>query len=163
MVQVCKALEIKGIDEKITQFFKDNALEDCFFVEASVKGKKIEIFIDRDGGISFDVCKKVSRFLEADFDESKIFGDDYVLEVSSPGVGSPLKLPRQYINNTGRDIEVLAGDQKIKGLLLKADDQMIAVQFEEIVKEGKKKKKNLVTTEIKYADIKSAKIKISFK
>lgn len=156
-------MEIKGIEEKIEQFFEENAMNDCFFVESQVKGKKIEIFIDRDGGISFDVCKKVSRYLEADFDESKIYGEDYILEVSSPGVGTPLKLPRQYKNNVGREIELLIEDRKMKGELIKAGEEEITIQFEEVVKEGKKKIKNVVTVDLKYADIKSAKIKISFK
>lgn len=156
-------MEVREIEQKVEQYFAENGLDDCFFVDAVVKGKKAEVFIDRDGGISFDICKKVSRFLEADLDASGRMGDDYILEVSSPGVGNPLVKPRQYVNNIGREIELTVGDTKLKGKLVAADAEKIGVQYEEIVREGKKKIKNQIITEVIYADVKSAKIKISFK
>ena len=156
-------MEVREIQEKVELFFQENALNDCYFVDAIIKGKKIEVFIDRDGGISFDICHKVSRVLEAILDESGAYGSNYTLDVSSPGVGSPLKLQRQYKNNIGRTIEILVGDQKLEGLLKDAGDEGITVTMEVVVKDGNKKKKVLVDNLYKYAEVRSAKIKVSFK
>ncbi len=155
-------LETKDIEQIVNKYLHDNSIEDCFYVDTKIAGKKIEVFIDKDGGISFDVCKKISRVLEEIFDEKLPFGDNYTLDVSSPGVGSPLKLSRQYINNIGRQIEVKSGEDKIKGLLKDANDESCTVEIETVVLEGKKKKKEMVDHVFKYVDIIEAKIKISF-
>ncbi|MBK8698866.1 MAG: hypothetical protein IPN29_04745 [Saprospiraceae bacterium] len=122
----------------------------------------MEVFIDRDGGISFDVCHKVSRHLESIFDVDLRYGEDYILEVSSPGVGSPLRLSRQYANNIGRNISVKTAEGKIEGKLTAADDEACTVETETTVKTEGKKKKEIVNHRINYVDIVEAKIKISF-
>lgn len=156
-------MEVRDIQEKTEQFFQENSLDDCYYVDTVIKGKKIEVFIDRDGGISFDICHKVSRILEAILDESGAYGTNYTLDVSSPGVGSPLKLVRQYKNNIGRNIEFLVGDQKLEGLLKDAGEEEITVSIDSVVKEGNKKKKIVIDHIFKYVDVRSAKIKVSFK
>lgn len=156
-------METKEIEKIVAQYFIDNAIQSCFFVDAKITGKKIEVFIDKDGGISFDMCHKVSRHLEEILDRDLPFGDNYTLDVSSPGVGSPLKLPRQFKNNIGREIEVkLKEGGKFRGKLTDTDDITFTVTEETIEKvDGKKKK--LITNHIhKYDDIIEAKIKISF-
>lgn len=155
-------LEAKDIEQIVNKYLQDNSIEDCFYVDTKITGKKIEVFIDRDGGISFDICKKISRVLEEIFDDKLPFGESYTLDVSSPGVGSPLKLPRQYFNNIGRQIEVKSGDSKIKGLLKDANDESFTVEVETTIVEGKKKKKEMVDHVFKYVGISEAKIKISF-
>lgn len=156
-------LDIKYLQEFSESFFEENELSDCYFVDAKIQGSRVEVYIDKDGGISFDICKKLSRKIEAVLDETKVIGEAYTLEVSSPGVGTALKMPRQYINNLNRDIEVQTENDKLKGKLVHADENSIKIEIEEIVLEGKKKKKILVAHEVSYADIKVAKIKVSFK
>lgn len=156
-------LDIKYLQEKIETIFSQEGLVDCFWVDGKIQGQKIEVFIDKDGGISFDICKKISRALEAEFDANLIFGDNYILEVSSPGVGSPLKLERQYKNNIGRSIEVTTQISTLLGILKSVDEGIIEVETEEISKEGNKKIRNTVLQKIAISDIKLAEIKISFK
>ncbi len=155
-------MEAKDIEQIVNRYLLENSIEDCFYVDTKIAGKKIEVFIDKDGGISFDICKKISRVLEGIFDEKLPFGDNYTLDVSSPGVGSPLKLSRQYVNNIGRQIEIKSGEDKIKGLLKDANDESCTVAVETPIVEGKKKKIELVDHIFKYVDIIEAKIKISF-
>jgi ribosome maturation factor RimP len=156
-------LETRDFKQIVEGYFAENAIQDCFFVDAKLQGKKVEVFIDRDGGISYDVCHKVSRHIEAILDEGLQLGPDYTLDVSSPGVGSPLKLPRQYKNNLGRQIEIrLAEDKKVKGTLTAAEENQCTVSEETTIKEGNKKKKVNILHEIVYVDIIEAKIKISF-
>jgi ribosome maturation factor RimP len=156
-------LEVKQLQQIVEQYFSENAINDCFWVDAKVLGKKIEVFIDKDGGISYDMCHKVSRHIEAILDAGLQFGPSYTLDVSSPGIGTPLKLPRQYVNNIGRQIEVkYEQKKKVKGLLKDANDGFCVVTEETTVKEGNKKRKVNIDHEIKYVDIIEAKIKISF-
>lgn len=144
-------------------FFEAEGLEDCFWISERITGNKIEIFIDSDNGIDFTICRRVSRSVEAVLDETQEYGEKYTLEVSSPGVGSPLVMPRQYIKNVGRNIEVKANEERVKGKLESADDNGIVIVYEETIKEGKKKKKITKQKELAYSDIDDAKIKISFK
>jgi ribosome maturation factor RimP len=155
-------LESNDIKELVDQYFVESGKLDCFFVDAKITNKKIEVFLDRDGGISFDICHRVSRMLEEVFDNNHSFGDNYTLDVSSPGVGTPLKLPRQYKNNIGRAIEIKQAEKKIKGDIIDATDDICVVAEETIVKEGNKKKKVVLTHQIPYSDIIEAKIKINF-
>ncbi len=155
-------METTGIKEMVERFFMENAMENCYFVDAKNIGKKVEVFIDRDGGISFDVCHKLSRYLESFFDEDKRFGEDYILEVSSPGVGSPLKLPRQYRNNLGRNIVVKTAAGKLEGILRDASDHDCTVEVTSTVKVDGKKKTEIINHKVEYVDIIEAKIKISF-
>jgi len=136
---------------------------DVYIVDLKVNNNKIEVFLDSDEGITFLKCQRLSRFLEAIFDESKIFGEKYTLDVSSAGVGSSLKYLKQYKKNIGRTIEVkYADNQKTKGKLKDVVDNLIYVEYETKVKEGKKNKKVIIVDEVKFEDIIESKIKISF-
>ena len=156
----------KKFEKLIDQAIKELEYEDCFLVDLKVSNNKVQIFLDSDDSITFLKCRKVSRFIEAVIDEEQWLGEKYTLDVSSAGVGKPLKMTRQYLKNIGRDIEVkLYGEdkEKVLGELVSASDESISVYYEEVVKEGKKKKKLEITREIPRHEIKEAKIKISFK
>ncbi|MBK8624240.1 MAG: hypothetical protein IPN86_01285 [Saprospiraceae bacterium] len=136
---------------------------DTFLIDVKIKNKLIEVFLDSDENVSFLKCQKLSRWLEAIFDENKAFGESYTLEVSSAGVGSPLKFLRQYPKNIGRIIDIKYGDGKsVKGLLKTVEGNLICVEYEAKIKEGKKNKKVIVIDEIKFEDIIESRIKISF-
>jgi ribosome maturation factor RimP len=157
-------MDEKAIEKLVEAYFSENELSDCYFINCKISnGNKIEVFIDKDGGIKFGECQKLSRNLEAIFDEKQTFGEKYTLEVSSPGVGSPLKKLRQYHNNVGRTIEVKTSEEKIKGILTSVTDESITVSYEIVVKEGKKKKKETENKNILFNNILEAKIKVSFK
>jgi len=104
-----------------------------------------------------------SRMVEAVLDEEQWLGEKYMLDVSSAGVGKPLKFTRQYVKNIGRTVEVKTHDgEKVKGVLTAANDEQIVVTYDERVKEGKKKKKITVNREISMESVKETKIKVSF-
>ena len=156
----------KKLEKLIDQAIKELEYDDCFLVDLKVNNNKVEVFLDSDDSITFLKCRKVSRFLEEVIDEEEWLGIKYTLDVSSAGVTKPLKMTRQYVKNIGRDIEVkIYGEEKVKvlGELMTASDESISVYYEEIVKEGKKKKTLEITREILRSEIKEAKIKISFK
>jgi ribosome maturation factor RimP len=153
------------ISDLLDECFKEPEFADCYMIDINLipKGNKLEVFVDSDSGMTFGKCQKISRYLESHLDENKWFGEDYTLEVSSPGISRPLKLPRQYVKNKGRDIEITTKEgTKKEGKLIEATDFAATVEELVITKEGKKKKKEIVQTIIPYDDIKKAVIKIQF-
>ncbi len=63
-------------------------------------------YIDKPGGITIDDCEKVSRALSEALDREDFIPEAYIMEVSSPGLGRPLKKPKDYERSIGKDVEV---------------------------------------------------------
>ena len=51
----------------------------------------LRFYIDKEGGITVDDCEAVSRIFSDKLDELDFIEDAYIMEVSSPGLGRPLK------------------------------------------------------------------------
>ncbi len=133
---------------------------DKFIVEVKVSTRnKISVFLDGDHGVTISDCASLSKLVEATLDRDK---EDFELEVSSVGLGSPLVLTRQYHNNIGRLIAVFfMDDTKVRGKLVEVLDEGIRIE-KEVVKKGKKKKNPDTDKDdvlmVSFADIKEAKI-----
>ena len=122
---------------------------------------KLIIHVDGDEGISIQDCAAISRHVGFHLEEENTIEKAYNLEVSSPGVGEPLLLNRQYQKNIGRDLSVKLSEGVVKeGKLLSVTDN--AISIEEKVKE-KGKKVQLVETQIEFNKIVETKVLISFK
>lgn len=143
------------------KFASEADLADCFTVDVELKpGNRLLVFIDSDSGITFEKCRKVSRYLETHIDAQGWLGEKYALEVSSPGIGRPLRFPRQYRNNIGRTIQVTLPDKSVsKGMLIEADDEQFTLEQSVIEREGKKKKELKINTAFRYAEIEKAVVK----
>jgi ribosome maturation factor RimP len=149
--------------QSITRMAEESisALPDCFLVEVRMKpGNKIQVFLDADQGVSLGNCTQINRKLYAQIEEAALFEPgDFELEVSSPGLDEPLKLPRQYQKNIGRPVEVIMKDgRKICGKLLAADET--SLQIEET--KGKGKKQETILHSLITEHIKTTKIQIVF-
>lgn len=70
----------------------------------------LDVRIDRldDDRITIDECARVSRVLEPGLDASGLVGENYVLEVSSPGVERPLRNAADWRRFAGRTARVMA-------------------------------------------------------
>lgn len=145
------------IEEKI-------AGTDFFIVDLSVdENNNIQVSLDSDTAITIDDCADVSRFVESRLNEQD---ENFSLQVGTAGVNNPLKLPRQYIKNIGRQLVVKTPDgEKFKGTLAQADNDTFTLTFNKKVKEDGKKKKKKVTEHrtFSYQEIKSAHVVVSFK
>jgi len=135
---------------------------ELFLVEVKLlPNHKLIIHVDGDEGISIQDCAAISRHVGFHLEEENVIEKAYNLEVSSPGVGEPLKLIRQYTKNIGREVSVkLTVGEKIEGELLAVDEQTIVVQAQ--IKE-KGKKAQLVETPLEFNNIVETKVLISFK
>ena len=56
----------------------------------------LRAYIDKEGGIAVDDCEVISRRLGDWLDEKDFIQDSYILEVSSPGLGRPLKKGKRF-------------------------------------------------------------------
>ena len=66
----------------------------------------LRAYIDKEGGIDVDDCEVISRKLSDWLDKEDFIDDSYILEVSSPGLGRPLKKEKDYVRSMGREVEV---------------------------------------------------------
>ncbi|SHF85222.1 ribosome maturation factor RimP [Flavobacterium segetis] len=138
--------------EKPTIFLIDLIITDAF---------KVTVNLDGDNGVALQDCIDVSRFLDAHLDREE---QDYSLEVASVGVGSPLKLIRQYKKNIGRTLIVKTDLEIIEAELVDADNDFVILSWE--AREPKKigKGKETVQKELKlpYGSIKEAIVTVTF-
>lgn len=152
-------LQIKTIEQKILDLLVNDP--GYFLVDIKINaGNNVKIFVDADQGASIDKLVQYNRTLYKQLDGSGLFADNnFSLEVSSPGLDEPLKLHRQYVKNTGRNVEVIEqSGMRREGKLTGVTDDGIVVEEEK----GKGKKKEIVAHAILFDNIKSAKIQIKF-
>ncbi|MBA2423405.1 MAG: ribosome maturation factor [Chitinophagales bacterium] len=141
----------------------DKVLEEknIYLIEIKVHaGRLVQVFADRDPHITIEECAYISQRLEKELNKEFPFSEQYALEVSSPGVGEPLKVLRQYKKCVGRTVEVLMlSGVKKTGTLLFADEDKILL--EETIR-SKTKIVSQIQTEIPFLNIKSTVIIIKF-
>lgn len=141
-----------GLQEKPAIFLIDLTITDAF---------KIIVTLDGDHGVQLQDCIDISRAIEHNLDREE---QDFSLEVASVGVGSPLKLVRQYLKNIGRTLIVKLATQTIEAQLVAANDNFITLAWEarEPKKIGKGKETVQKTLEIPYSEIKEAIVTVTF-
>ena len=67
----------------------------------------IQVFADKlEGGIGMEECAELNRRLAAKLDNDLRLGDNYTLEVSSPGLDRPLTQHRDFRRVLGREVQV---------------------------------------------------------
>lgn len=161
-------MDLKESIEKIVQ---NLISEEYFIVDVSVSGvggrPKVTVLIDGDGGITIDKCAEISRELGNEIEKRNIIDQNYILEVSSPGVDYPLKSLRQYNRNIGRKLKIQFEDNSsFTGVLKEVKEGFITIEAELPVKnrEGKvlKNKKTFQEMEVPLEKIKKTNIIISF-
>jgi len=146
------------------KYRSDELFADCFTVEIGLKpGNKLFIYADCDSGLSLEKCQKLSRFVEHHLDENGWLGETYGIEVSSPGIDRPLKFPRQFVKNVGRNLAVRLLDKTEHLASLKsADESQIVLTQTLIERDGNKKIKREIEIAIPYDQIEKAVVKLPF-
>ena len=66
----------------------------------------LRAYIDKEGGITVNDCEAVAREMNEILDREDFVEDSYVFEVSSPGLGRPLKKEKDYIRSMGKEVEI---------------------------------------------------------
>ena len=96
----------------------------------------LRAYIDKEGGIAVDDCEVISRKLSDWLDKEDFIDDSYILEVSSPGLGRPLKKEKDYVRSMGREVEVrlykaIDRHKELTGTLSEYDDNTVTLTMED--------------------------------
>ena len=150
--------------EEVSKLLNDALLErpNVFLIDLSISDTyKIIVTLDADNGVNLQDCIDISRSIENNLDRET---HDYALEVASVGVGSPLKLVRQYKKNVGRTLIVKTSNETIEAELMEANDDFIVFSWlaREPKKIGKGKETVQKRIDIPYTEIKEAIVTINF-
>ena len=96
----------------------------------------LRAYIDKPGGIFVNDCEIVSRELSDILDEKDFISDAYILEVSSPGLGRPLKKEKDFMRSIGQEVEIrtyrMVDKQKeFVGILTAFDKDTVTIEQED--------------------------------
>ena len=96
----------------------------------------LRAYIDKPGGITVDDCEIVNRALGDLLDQDDFIEDSYILEISSPGLGRPLKKERDFERSLGEEVEIrtyrMVNKQKeFRGILKAYDKDTVIIEMED--------------------------------
>ncbi len=96
----------------------------------------LRAYIDKEGGISVDDCEVISRILSDWLDQEDFIQDSYILEVSSPGLGRPLKKEKDFARSIGKDVEIrlykaVNKSKEYTGALDAYDKESVTIRMED--------------------------------
>ena len=150
--------------EKVEALVQEALVENpsLFLIDLTIGGdNSIRVLLDGDQGVTLETCIQVSRKVEHNLDREE---NDFSIEVSSCGVGSPLTIPRQFIKNVSRKLEVIdSEDKQVQGTLVEATDTSFTLEWKarEPKPIGKGKVTVIKTREFQYGQYNSAKVIVS--
>ena len=96
----------------------------------------LRAYIDKEGGIAVDDCEVISRILSDWLDQTDFIEDSYILEVSSPGLGRPLKKESDFERSIGEEVEIrlykaLNKQKEFTGILKAYDKETVTIETAE--------------------------------
>ncbi len=96
----------------------------------------LRAYIDKQGGITVDDCEAVSRRFSDILDEKDYIEDSYVFEVSSPGLGRPLKKEKDFARSIGEEVEIrtyraIDRQKEFVGILKCYDAETVTIAYED--------------------------------
>lgn len=96
----------------------------------------LRAYIDKPGGIGVNDCETVSRRLSDLLDEQDFIEESYILEVSSPGLGRPLKKDKDLERSIGESVDVrlfraIDRQKEFTGILTAWDKDTVTLEFED--------------------------------
>lgn len=96
----------------------------------------LRAYIDKEGGITINDCEAVARQMNELLDQEDFIPDSYTFEVSSPGLGRPLKKEKDYIRNMGKPVEIrtyraIERCKEFSGILTAYDKESVTISEED--------------------------------
>jgi len=96
----------------------------------------LRIYIDKEGGITVNDCEDISRPFSDIPDQEEYIEGSYILEVSSPGLGRPLKKEKDFKRSLGEEVEIrlfrqVEHQKEWIGLLTAYDQQTVTIETED--------------------------------
>lgn len=124
-------------EELITPIIEKNNFE-LVDVEYVKEGSEwyLRAYIDKEGGITVNDCQAVSREMNEILDREDYVEGSYIFEVSSPGLGRPLKKEKDYVRSMGKELEIrtyraINREKEFYGILKAYDDKTVTIEQED--------------------------------
>ena len=134
---IAKAAMDSRLAEIITPVIEDMGFE---LVRVRLMGGKtatLQIMAERpEGGIEVDDCAKISTAVSAVLDVEDPITDQYVLEVSSPGIDRPLTRLKDFETYAGYEAKIettdlIDGQRRFKGILAGVEDNEVLINIDQ--------------------------------
>lgn len=95
----------------------------------------LRAYIDKEGGITVNDCEDVARLMNEILDREDYIQESYTFEVSSPGLGRPLKKEKDYVRNMNKEVEIrtyrsINKSKEFYGLLKAYDKETVTITDE---------------------------------
>ncbi len=92
----------------------------------------LRIFVDKPQGMRIEDCQRLSEALGKELDQRDVVPENYILEVSSPGLDRVLRKERDFIREKGKTVDVtlyvpLDGEKLITGTLAACDESTLTL------------------------------------
>ena len=96
----------------------------------------LRAYIDKEGGITVNDCEAVAREMNEILDKEDFVEDSYVFEVSSPGLGRPLKKEKDFKRSMGEQVEIklyraVDCQKDFTGALAAYDENTVTIRYED--------------------------------
>lgn len=96
----------------------------------------LRLYVDKEGGITIDDCETVSRAMSDILDREDYIEESYILEVSSPGLGRPLKKDKDFVRSIGSEVEIrlykpIEKQKEFTGFLKSFDKDNVVIELED--------------------------------
>ncbi len=106
---------------------------DLYDVEQA--GPILRVLVEKAGGIDVEVLGQLSHAVSAALDEADPIPGRYTLEVSSPGLERPLRVPRHFTAAVGQRVKLRTvarqdGPRRLEGELVAADDENATIEVD---------------------------------
>ena len=100
------------------------------------KAPTIRVYIDVEGGVSFDELSSAQAWINEIIDAIDPFPGAYMLEVSSPGIDRPLRTLEHFSRFAGETcvlntVSAINGRSKFTGTIVSAEDDIITLQLDD--------------------------------
>lgn len=104
-------------------------------VVGAKKSPTIRVYVDAEGGVSFDVLAATQKWMGDILDEIDPFPGAYVLEVSSPGIDRPLRTLEHFARFSGeaavvKTTQPVAGRSSFAGKLAGIEGENVLVDVD---------------------------------
>ncbi|MCI6019574.1 MAG: ribosome maturation factor RimP [Clostridiales bacterium] len=96
----------------------------------------LRAYIDKEGGITVDDCELVSRAFGDILDEKDYIEENYIFEVSSPGLDRPLKKEKDFARSLGKEVEIklykaINKEKEFIGTLKSYDKDTVTIELDD--------------------------------
>jgi len=101
------------------------------------KNKVVRCLVDYPkGGITIDTCAAINKKIIAYLDTSNILGEDFIVEISSPGLDRPLKSMNDFLKVSGKTIcfwlkDPLKETVYLEAKVEKVEDNCLLAEYKE--------------------------------